>query len=120
MPEASPTVRVLIVDDDRDIRETLGDLLTDEGFEVEAAWNGETALSRLAEGFRPDVIVLDVMMPVMDGLTFRSLQRSHPALAGIPVLGLTAFPPPDADFECLQKPLRFELLVEKLRAVVRR
>jgi CheY-like chemotaxis protein len=111
-------IRVLIVDDDRDIRETLGDLLHDEGFDVEAAWNGESALARLQAGFRPDVIVLDIMMPRMDGLTFRSLQRSHPALASIPVVGLTAFPSPDADFECLVKPLRFELLIDKLRSAV--
>jgi CheY-like chemotaxis protein len=118
MSDAPPAIRVLIVDDDREIREMLGDLLRDEGFAVEAAWNGQTALSRLKEGFHPDVIVLDIMMPVMDGLTFRGLQRSHPGLADIPVIGLTAFPSPDADFECLTKPLRFEVLVEKLRSVV--
>ncbi|HEY5089259.1 MAG TPA: response regulator [Polyangia bacterium] len=113
-----PPIRVLIVDDDRDIRELLGDLLADEGFAVEAAWNGETALARLKDGFHPDVIVLDIMMPVMDGLTFRALQRSHPALADIPVVGLTAFPSPEADFECLVKPLRFEVLVDTLRRAV--
>jgi CheY-like chemotaxis protein len=118
MSDAPPAIRVLIVDDDREIREMLGDLLRDEGFAVEAAWNGQTALSRLNEGFHPDVIVLDIMMPVMDGLTFRGLQRSHPGLADIPVIGLTAFPSPDADFECLTKPLRFEVLVEKLRSAV--
>lgn len=106
---------VLIVDDDRDIREVLGELLADEGFAVEASWNGQTALSRLREGFRPDVILLDIMMPAMDGLTFRGLQRQDPELAKIPVLGVTAFPSPDADFECLTKPIRFELLLEKLR-----
>jgi CheY-like chemotaxis protein len=115
MPDASPPISVLLVDDDRDIRETLGELLVEEGFRVEASWNGQTALTRLEEGFRPDVIVLDIMMPEMDGLTFRALQRSHPALANIPIVGLTAFPPPDADFECLRKPVRFETLVERLR-----
>jgi CheY-like chemotaxis protein len=114
-------IRVLIVDDDRDIRETLGELLADDGFSIEAAWNGETALSRLEAGFRPDVIILDLMMPVMDGLTFRALQRKHPALADIPVVGLTAAAPsPDADFECLRKPLSFATLVDKLHRAVRR
>jgi len=116
----APEIRVLIVDDDRDIRETLGELLAEDGFAVEAAWNGETALNRLEAGFRPDVIILDLMMPVMDGLTFRALQRKHPALADIPVVGLTAAPAPDADFECLRKPLSFDKLVDKLHRAVGR
>jgi two-component system response regulator MprA len=111
-------IRVLIVDDDRDVREILGELLVDEGFKVEAAWNGETALARLEAGFRPDVIVLDLMMPVMDGLTFRAVQRQHTALADIPVIGLTAFPNAAADFDCLRKPVRFDRLVERIRSVV--
>src|SRR4051812_6497850 len=119
-PAVLKPINVLIVDDERDIRGTLGELLADEGFVVEAAWNGETALARLEAGFRPDVIVLDLMMPVMDGPTFRALQRSHPALASIPVVGLSAAPAPDADFEILKKPLRFEHLVEKLRKAVGR
>jgi CheY-like chemotaxis protein len=122
MPESAELkpINVLIVDDERDIRETLGELLIEEGFVVEAAWNGETALARLGAGFRPDVIILDLMMPVMDGQTFRALQRSHTALADIPVVGLSAAPAPDADFEILKKPMRFELLVDKLRKAVGR
>jgi CheY-like chemotaxis protein len=119
MSEADSRIRVLIVDDDRDIRKILGELLTEEGFAVEASWNGQTALARLQEGLRPDVIVLDIMMPAMDGLTFRSLQRKHADLADIPVVGLTAFPPSDADFECLLKPVRFELLVDRIRRLAR-
>jgi CheY-like chemotaxis protein len=120
MPSERPhaEIRVLIIDDDRDIRETLGELLADEGFAVEAAWNGESALERLKAGFRPDVIVLDLMMPVMDGLSFRAAQRSHDALADIPIIGLTALPNPDADFDCLRKPVPFERLVERIRSVV--
>src|SRR5579863_9655434 len=110
MSDAAPPIRVLIVDDDREIREILGELLTEEGFAVEASWNGQTALARLREGLRPDVIVLDIMMPAMDGLTFRSLQRQDAAIADIPVVGVTAFPSPDTDFECLVKPVRFEIL----------
>jgi CheY-like chemotaxis protein len=119
-PADAKRINVLIVDDDRDIRETLGELLVDEGFGVEAAWNGETALARLEAGFRPDVIILDLKMPVMDGPTFRALQRSHAALANIPVVGLSAAPVAEADFEILRKPLRFEVLVDKLRKAVGR
>jgi len=116
-----PTSRprcVLIVDDDREIREILGELLVEEGFAVESSWNGQTALARLQEGFRPDAIILDIMMPAMDGLTFRGLQRQEPELARIPVLGLTAFPLPKADFECLAKPVQFERLLEKLHRLM--
>jgi two-component system response regulator MprA len=120
MSDFVPPIRVLIVDDDRDIREVLGELLAEEGFAVEASWNGRTALARLEEGFRPDVIILDIMMPAMDGLTFRALQRTQADIADIPVVGLTAFPSPDADFECLTKPVRLEPLVETIRRLARR
>jgi len=119
MSDLTRPISVLLVDDDREIREVLGELLLEEGFTVEASWNGETALRRLQEGFRPDVIVLDIMMPIMNGSTFRALQRRNPALSDIPVLGLTAFPPADADFECLRKPVRFETLVLKIRSLAR-
>ncbi len=115
MTEDARPLQILLVDDDRDIRETLGEMLSEEGFVVEASWNGETALARLREGLHPDVILLDIMMPAMDGLTFRSFQRKEPALADIPVVGLTAFAPADADFECLRKPVAFDDLVATLR-----
>jgi CheY-like chemotaxis protein len=115
---ADAPIRVLIVDDDRDIRETLGELLIEEGFAVEAALDGRTALARLEAGFRPDVIVLDLWMPGMDGLTFRAWQRENPAFTQIPVIGITASPSPIADFDCLRKPLRFEHLVERIRSAI--
>lgn len=119
MSDPAKPISVLLVDDDREIREVLGELLLEEGFTVEASWNGETALRRLREGFRPDVIVLDIMMPIMNGSAFRTAQRQSPGMADIPVLGLTAFPPPDADFECLTKPVRLETLVLKIRSLAR-
>lgn len=120
MSDVAPPLRVLIVDDDREIRESLGELLTEEGFAVEASWNGQTALTRLQEGLRPDVIVLDITMPAMDGLAFRALQRTQAAIADIPVVGLTAFPSPEADFECLTKPVRFALLLDRIRRLAQR
>ncbi|HET6281370.1 MAG TPA: response regulator [Polyangia bacterium] len=120
MPQPSDTQphTVFVVDDDRDIREDLGDLLREEGFGVEAAWNGAEALNRLKAGFRPDVIILDIMMPVMDGKTFRGELQKLPELAGIPVIGLTAWPNQQLDFDCLQKPLRFETLLGRIRTVL--
>ena len=56
--------RVLVVDDDPTLRETLGEVLTDDGFDVRVAWNGRDALEKL-DGWDADVVILDVMMPVM-------------------------------------------------------
>ena len=68
--------RVLVVDDDPDIRELLFTALEDEGFEVVPAGNGQEALS-IIKTFRPDVIVLDLMMPVMDGWQFANELRAR-------------------------------------------
>ena len=119
LPKAeAPTTSVLIVDDDRDIRENLGELLRDEGFAVEAAWNGAEAMKRLQAGFRPDLIILDLMMPVMDGVTFRQRLKESNGLGSIPVIGLTAFPTIPVDFKCLTKPLRFERLMQHIRTTL--
>ena len=67
----APASRVLVVDDDEGLRETLGEVLTDDGFEVRVAWNGRDALEKL-DGWEPDVVILDVMMPVMDAFGFQS------------------------------------------------
>ena len=119
LPKAeAPTPSVLIVDDDRDIRENLGELLRDEGFAVEAAWNGAEAMKRLQAGFRPDLIILDLMMPVMDGITFRQRMKESNGLGSIPVIGLTAFPTIPVDFKCLTKPLRFDRLMQHIRTTL--
>src|SRR5271163_1295125 len=87
---------ILVVEDDADIRETLSDLLTDEGYTVSVCNNGLEALTHLRAGRRADVIVLDLMMPVMDGWQFRVLQKRDPELASIPVLALSADGTPKA------------------------
>ena len=110
--------KLMIIDDDRNIREVLGEMLADEGFIIEAAWNGAEALKRLRAGFRPHLIILDMMMPVMDGVAFREELKHSPELAGIPVIGVTAAPPEDVDFECMRKPLRFEALVERIQTTL--
>ena len=81
--------RVLVVDDDALIRDTLATALGDEGYAVRVAHNGRAALVTI-ESWRPDVIVLDLMMPVMDGQTFRAAQRSVADTAQIPVIVLSA------------------------------
>ena len=105
---------VLVVEDHEELRETLRVLLADEGFEVVTAENGRIALDRLEEIAHPCVVLLDLMMPVMDGLTFlKAAREAHPDLK---VALLTAAPPNHdvgADFT-LKKPFR---LPEVLRIV---
>jgi CheY-like chemotaxis protein len=80
---------VLVVDDERLIRDVLGELLRDAGYEVANAENGSVALAVL-ETRLVDVILLDLMMPVMDGLAFRARLLDNPGLANIPVIVLSA------------------------------
>lgn len=87
-PSSSPG-RVLVVDDDRAIRDLLRDVLADEGYEVRTVENGLAALE-IMDGWRPGLIVLDMAMPVMDGKGFRAAQLVNPAWRRIPVLVLSA------------------------------
>ena len=82
---------ILVVDDDEDLRHALTDVLEDEGFCVVPAENGLDALDKLRAGpSKPCVILLDLMMPKMDGATFRKIQLQDPALAAIPVVVVSA------------------------------
>ncbi|MBZ4415886.1 response regulator [Myxococcus sp. RHST-1-4] len=80
---------VLVVDDDPDILEALSEILEAEGFEIRRARNGKEALERL-EPDPPNLILLDLMMPVMDGWEFAQRMRQKPAVAGIPLIVLSA------------------------------
>jgi CheY-like chemotaxis protein len=107
---------ILVIDDDVDIRNTVAGILEDEGYRVAKAGNGEEALAYLtAPGApRPGLILLDMMMPIMDGTAFHERQRNLPALASIPVLTFTAFgAPAEVGWAAgrLSKPLRLEALL---------
>jgi CheY-like chemotaxis protein len=84
------TTSVLIVDDDTDVRQALSELLQDEGYRVEGAADGRDALTKLRQGFRPAVILLDLMMPGMNGWDFRQAQLDDPELRDLPVVVVTA------------------------------
>jgi signal transduction histidine kinase len=82
--------RILVVEDDTDIRATLQTILATEGFTVETCVNGQQALSQLSTSSAPDLIILDLRMPIMDGWQFRIQQKNDPALAQIPVIAISA------------------------------
>jgi CheY-like chemotaxis protein len=82
---------ILIVDDDIDVRSALSEMLEEEGFAVQSARNGREALARLrGGGAHPAVILLDLMMPGMDGWDFRTEQMRDPRLATVPVVIVSA------------------------------
>jgi CheY-like chemotaxis protein len=81
---------ILIVDDDADVRETLCEVLQDEGYSVATARNGLEALDALRQAEHVCLVLLDLMMPVMSGHEFLQRQNAEPKLAGIPVVVMSA------------------------------
>jgi signal transduction histidine kinase len=109
------TKSILVVEDDFDIRETLSALLEDRGYNVSTSANGLDALAHIRSQGRPDIILLDLMMPVMDGWQFRVAQKRDPEVAQIPVIAISANGTPkaaaiDAD-AYLQKPIDIDALL---------
>jgi CheY-like chemotaxis protein len=90
MGSAPGKCEVMIVEDDSAIREILRELLEEAGYLVVWAANGLEALARLRIGRAPRVILLDLMMPVMDGVQFHTALQRDPALATIPVVLISA------------------------------
>jgi CheY-like chemotaxis protein len=81
---------ILVVEDDEDLRESLAEALGASGHTVHAAEHGAKALELLSGGCRPGLILLDINMPVMDGLKFLELKNADPLLAPIPVVIMSA------------------------------
>ena len=122
MSQTSPNRTVLVVDDDIGIRELLARSLAFEGFDVMEAANGLDALNQLRNGRQPNIIVLDLRMPVMDGWAFRTAQRADPRIARIPVVILSGadthrFQEIDAA-AALEKPVSLSLLADCLHRVL--
>jgi two-component system response regulator MprA len=119
-------MKILVVDDERAVRDSLRRALELEGYEIELAENGREALDRLASGAELDAIVLDVLMPGMDGLEVcRTLRRNG---SRVPVLMLTARTQVEDRVEGLDagaddyltKPFALEELLARVRALLRR
>jgi CheY-like chemotaxis protein len=112
---------VLVVEDDPDIRATLCEALDDNGYTAVPASNGVEALDYLRQSSeRPCLILLDLMMPVMDGQTFRAEQRADSTISSIPVVVISAYRDLDKyrdelETECLPKPVRLDTLLQTAR-----
>ena len=112
---------VMVVEDDNDLRESLCQALRDNGFSVVSASNGQQALEVLQGGVHPAVILLDLMMPVLNGWELRDALRDDPRLADIPQLVISAYMdeaeqhvlalPPD---DCIRKPFHIRILLEAI------
>lgn len=113
---------ILLVEDDYHIREAVVGVLEEAGYEVIQAENGRRALERLHSGARPDLILLDLRMPVMDGWEFRAAQKNDPNLAIIPVLAVSADGSAKAEAIAadgyLRKPLSTRTLLETVARIL--
>jgi CheY-like chemotaxis protein len=118
-----PSHQILVVDDDEGIREGVVDYLQEHGYLAVGAINGRDALDQLkSPDLRPCIMVIDLMMPVMDGRTFREEQLRTPYLSAIPVIVISA----NVDLETraaslkavsyLPKPLDLTALLEVVRS----
>ena len=107
---------VLIVDDDLAGRDALGELLESRGYSIALAASGREALDYLRSASAPKIIILDLMMPMMDGWEFLQHQSRDFALLQIPVIVLTATPPiePVRAIAVLQKPIHSDSLFKLL------
>jgi CheY-like chemotaxis protein len=107
---------ILVVEDDPDALEALGDLLESHGYAVTSARHGAEALELLGRSPLPRLIVLDLLMPTMDGWEFRRRQKNDPRIAHIPVVVVSASSaakPIEADI-VLRKPVDIDRLLETI------
>jgi CheY-like chemotaxis protein len=109
---------VLIVEDDDDLRDDLAFLLTRKGYQVETAENGKHALEKINEAGPPCLIILDLMMPIMNGWQLRAELLKDPALALVPVVLLSGMADVDeaarslAAVDHLSKPIDLDKLYD--------
>ncbi len=119
--------KVLVVDDEEDYRLIIKDVLEGAGFELRMANDGDEGLKALAD-YQPDVILLDWMMPRMDGEAFVQKLRTTEGMRDVPVVMLTVKQTSDDELEALHfgvddfivKPFQAEDLLARIRAVLRR
>ncbi len=110
---------IFVVDDNRDLRETLSDLLSLEGHAVRcAADGGEAVRSLSSSGTRPDLILLDIVMPVLDGWGVLTEISKYPHLVGVPVVIMSGLPEiaqrakESGAVAVVSKPVEFQTLLQ--------
>ena len=114
-----PKPKILVIDDDVDLVAVMKGTLESKSYDVLVAYNGKEGLEK-AKKDKPDLILLDIMMPVMDGFNFAEQFGKEPSLSKIPVLALTSFsdslgqPFPFQVAEYLRKPLKPKDLIAKV------
>jgi CheY-like chemotaxis protein len=109
---------VLVVDDESDIRQAGAEVLSYEGYQVMGACDGADALAK-ARAYRPALVLLDLMMPRMDGWAFRRAQQRDPEVSRIPVVVLSALWPEGLEVEgYLPKPFSLDELINAVRRLV--
>jgi CheY-like chemotaxis protein len=118
MTAGERALTILVVDDDEQTRNSLREILEEEGYGVATASNGQEAIEKLDGGDPPALILLDLLMPVMDGWQFLARQQSHPLSRPVPIVLLSGMAyirdaPGVADF--LSKPIRPEKLLSCIK-----
>lgn len=117
--------KILLVDDDVDLVTVMRGALESKAYDVVVAYNGQEGLEK-AKKDKPDVVVLDILMPVADGFVFADQFRKDPLLAKIPVLALTSFsesmgqPFPFEVSEYIMKPIKPKDLVAKVEQFLKK
>lgn len=117
--------KILLVDDDVDLVKVMSGALESKAYEVLVAYNGQEGLEK-ARKEKPDLVVLDILMPVADGFTFADQFSKDPSLAKIPVLALTSFseslgqPFPFEVSEYIVKPIKPKDLVAKVEEFLKK
>ena len=121
-------VRILVVDDEPDIRMVVSKILKKRGYDVELCESAEEALEKLRSGEAPDMIILDLMMPGMSGIEACRAIKSDPLLKDIPVVILTVMVEPESREESMEagaeahvdKPINMAKLYSTIEALLQK
>ena len=121
-------IKILVVDDEKDIRETLVDFLKDAGYQVSEADSGSVALKAIDQ-FKPDLVMLDIILPDVDGVSIYEELRSKKSTTKIPVIFFTALgegiPPTfarqmeSAPYSLIPKPVNTSVLLEEVERLLK-